>query len=110
MERRPKILENEKNDVQKTLEKEIDRRSIEWASLLEKFQFEERRMRKRMKDLAERNVELLREVSSNKQEINANTQVIDDLRTRLRDAENEIMELRESLSQSIEKTEQAEND
>ncbi|GLJ51616.1 hypothetical protein SUGI_1096970 [Cryptomeria japonica] len=51
MERRTKVLENEKNALQKTLEKEIDRRSIEWASMLEKFQFEERRMRKRMRDL-----------------------------------------------------------
>ncbi|XP_057864371.2 uncharacterized protein LOC131072262 isoform X1 [Cryptomeria japonica] len=117
MESRTKILENEKNDLQQTLEKEIDRRSNEWASMLEKIRSEERRMRERVRDLAEQNVALQREVSSlNNQEIHVKSQVresqkcMTDLRNKLTDAENEIMQLRESLSESIKKGKQAEDD
>ncbi|KAL8159807.1 hypothetical protein V2J09_001344 [Rumex salicifolius] len=57
-------LEREKNELQSALEKELDRRSSDWSSKLEKFQEEEQRLRHRAKELAEQNVSLQREVSS----------------------------------------------
>ncbi|XP_057851074.2 uncharacterized protein LOC131061426 isoform X2 [Cryptomeria japonica] len=75
MESRTKILENEKTDLQEALEKEIDRRSNEWACMLEKIRSEERRMRERVRDLAKQNVELQRELLSlNNREIHVKTQ------------------------------------
>ncbi|KAH9295224.1 hypothetical protein KI387_038812 [Taxus chinensis] len=117
MESCTKKMENDKNGLQQTLENEIDRRSNEWASMLEKIRSDERRLRDRVRDLAEQNVALQREVSSlTNREINSKTQVreslqcMDDLRTKLANAENEIMQLRESLSESFKKTKQAEDD
>ncbi|KAL0862415.1 hypothetical protein Bca101_041533 [Brassica carinata] len=59
-----KRLEKEKSELQFGLEKEIDRRSIEWASKLENFQTEEKRLRERVRELAEHNVSLQREVAT----------------------------------------------
>ncbi|XP_022133459.1 interaptin-like [Momordica charantia] len=58
-----KKLNKEKNELQSELEKELDRRSNEWSLKLEKYQFEERRLRERVRELAEQNVSLQREVS-----------------------------------------------
>lgn len=117
IESRGKIMENEKNDLQLSLEKELDKRSSEWATMLEKIKLEERRLRDRVRDLAEQNVALQREVSSlNNREINLTTQVrefeqhIDGYRERLENAENEIIQLRESLSESYKQTKQTEDD
>ncbi|VFQ99370.1 unnamed protein product [Cuscuta campestris] len=57
-------LEMEKNELQSSLEKELDRRSSEWSLKLEKYQTEEHRLRERIRELAEQNVSLQREVSS----------------------------------------------
>ncbi|XP_062094834.1 uncharacterized protein LOC133800790 [Humulus lupulus] len=57
-------LEKEKNELQSALEREIDRRSNEWSSKLEKYQSEEQRLRERVRELAEQNVSLQREVST----------------------------------------------
>lgn len=57
-------LEKEKNEIQLTLEKELDRRSNDWSNKLEKFKAEEQRLRERVRELAEQNVCLQREVSS----------------------------------------------
>ncbi|CAH8291531.1 unnamed protein product [Eruca vesicaria subsp. sativa] len=57
-------LEKEKSELQFGLEKEIDRRSIEWTSKLENFQTEEKRLRERVRELAEHNVSLQREVAT----------------------------------------------
>ncbi|ESQ52609.1 hypothetical protein EUTSA_v10016225mg [Eutrema salsugineum] len=57
-------LEKEKSELQFGLEKELDRRSTEWTSKLESFQMEEKRLRERVRDLAEHNVSLQREVST----------------------------------------------
>lgn len=59
-----KRLEKEKSELEFGLEKEIDRRSIEWSSKLESFQIEEKRLRERVRELAEHNVSLQREVST----------------------------------------------
>ncbi|VVB02691.1 unnamed protein product [Arabis nemorensis] len=59
-----KRLEKEKRELQFGLEKEIDRRSSEWTSKLENLQMEEKRLRERVRELAEHNVSLQREVST----------------------------------------------
>ncbi|CAH8386815.1 unnamed protein product [Eruca vesicaria subsp. sativa] len=59
-----KRLEKEKSELQFELEKELDRRSKEWTSKLESFQVEEKRLRERVRELAEHNVSLQREVST----------------------------------------------
>ncbi|CAL9246324.1 unnamed protein product [Arabidopsis halleri] len=57
-------LEKEKSELQAGLEKELDRRSGEWTSKLEKFQLEEKKLRERVRELAEHNVSLQRELSA----------------------------------------------
>ncbi|KAK6933305.1 hypothetical protein RJ641_036199 [Dillenia turbinata] len=57
-------LEREKIELQSGLEKELDRRSSDWSFKLEKYQAEEKRLRDRVRELAEQNVSLQREVSS----------------------------------------------
>ncbi|KAJ0255375.1 CAP-gly domain linker [Hirschfeldia incana] len=57
-------IDKERSELQAGLERELDRRSGEWTSKLEKFQFEERKMLERVRELAEQNVSLQRELSS----------------------------------------------
>lgn len=57
-------LGKEKSELQAGLEKELDRRSGEWTSKLEKFQLEEKKLRERVRELAEHNVSLQRELSA----------------------------------------------
>ncbi|KAJ6831637.1 cingulin-like protein 1 isoform X1 [Iris pallida] len=57
-------LEKEKNELQSSLEKELDRRSSDWSLKLRKFQSEEQRLRERVRELAEQNVSLQREIST----------------------------------------------
>ncbi|KAK7390727.1 hypothetical protein VNO78_18767 [Psophocarpus tetragonolobus] len=64
LEFRTQRLEKEKNEMQSALEKELDRRSSDWSFKLEKYQLEEQRLRERVRELAEQNVSLQREVSS----------------------------------------------
>ncbi|OAY73036.1 hypothetical protein ACMD2_02587 [Ananas comosus] len=64
LDTRTRRLEKEKSEVQLTLEKELDRRSNDWSQKLVKFQTEEQRLRERVRELAEQNVALQREVSS----------------------------------------------
>ncbi|XP_058774659.1 COP1-interactive protein 1-like [Vicia villosa] len=64
LELRIQRLEKEKNEMQSALEKELDRRSSDWSFKLEKYQLEEQRLRERVRELAEQNVSLQREVSS----------------------------------------------
>ncbi|CAA7052004.1 unnamed protein product [Microthlaspi erraticum] len=59
-----KRLEKEKSELEFGLEKELDRRSSEWTSKLENLQNEEKRLRERVRELAEHNVSLQREVST----------------------------------------------
>ncbi|KAK7343253.1 hypothetical protein VNO77_11861 [Canavalia gladiata] len=64
LEFRTRRLEKEKNEMQSALEKELDRRSSDWSFKLEKYQLEEQRLRERVRELAEQNVSLQKEVSS----------------------------------------------
>uniref|UniRef100_A0A7N0UCD4 DUF7653 domain-containing protein n=1 Tax=Kalanchoe fedtschenkoi TaxID=63787 RepID=A0A7N0UCD4_KALFE len=57
-------LEREKNEIQSSLEKELDRRSNDWSLKLEKYKSEEYRLRERVRELAEQNVALQRELSA----------------------------------------------
>lgn len=69
LESRTQKLEKEKTELQIGLEKELDRRSSDWSFKLEKYQLEEEGLRGRVRELAEQNVSLQREVSSlNKRE------------------------------------------
>ncbi|KAG9458493.1 hypothetical protein H6P81_003001 [Aristolochia fimbriata] len=63
LDSRTRRLEKEKNELQASLEKDLDRRSREWSVKLEKYQSEEQRLRERVRELAEQNVSLQREVS-----------------------------------------------
>eukprot|EP01018_Ginkgo_biloba_P038019 Gb_41640 [translate_table: standard] len=117
MESRGKMIENEKNDLQLSLEKELDRRSSEWANKLEKIKLEEKRLRDRVRDLAEQNVALQREVSSlNNREIDIKQQAreseiyMDGFKTSLEEAKNEIIQLQQSLFDSRKQAKQAEDD
>ncbi|KAM7278673.1 hypothetical protein ACFE04_005807 [Oxalis oulophora] len=64
LDSRTRRLEKEKNELQSALEKELDRRSNDWSFKLEKYQLEEQRLRDRVRELAEQNVSLQRELSS----------------------------------------------
>ncbi|RWW67809.1 hypothetical protein BHE74_00024714 [Ensete ventricosum] len=57
-------LEQEKNELQFTLEKELDRRSSNWSMKFEKIQLEEQWLRERARELAEQNMSFKREISS----------------------------------------------
>lgn len=116
IEYRVKMVEKDKNVLQSTLEKELDRRSSEWENKLEKIKLEEKRLRDRVRDLAEKNVALQRDVSYfNNKGTNVNSQVreselyMDGFNTRLKDSENEIAQLRQSLTESHRQTKEAEH-
>ncbi|CAH8265283.1 unnamed protein product [Arabidopsis lyrata] len=59
-----KRLERDKSELQAELEKELDRRSSEWTLKIESFKVEEKRLRERVRELAEHNVSLQREIST----------------------------------------------
>ncbi|GLJ04761.1 hypothetical protein SUGI_0002830 [Cryptomeria japonica] len=112
-----KMAEKEKCAVKLSLENELDRQSREWGATLEKIKLNEKKMRDRLRDLAEQNVELQREISylSNKESelksrLRESEVHTDDFKTRLKDAENEILMLRKSLEKSHNQTREAEDD
>ncbi|RZC68164.1 hypothetical protein C5167_031421 [Papaver somniferum] len=114
---RTRRLEREKNELQKTLEQELDRRSSDWSFKLEKYQLEEQRLRERVRELAEQNVSLQREVSSsnvkeaeNRNQI-ANAEVqLKDLTAKLEETTKENCALRQNLSKLHDQCKGAEND
>ncbi|GKU91803.1 hypothetical protein SLEP1_g5620 [Rubroshorea leprosula] len=110
LESRTKKLEKEKDELQLGLEKELDRRSGDWSVKLEKYQFEEQRLRERVRELAEHNVSLQREVSSfNQREtesrsmITYSEQQLKELTKRVEELSNENQDLRRNLSEVQEK-------
>ncbi|GLJ55855.1 hypothetical protein SUGI_1199390 [Cryptomeria japonica] len=110
-------IENEKKYVQVSLEMEVHRQSSERAEMLSKFRAEKTRMKETIADLGEQNVALNRRVSSlnniETDQINlakAFQERVDDLETKLVDAQMEIMQLKESLSESQNKLEYIEHD
>ncbi|KAJ0262356.1 CAP-gly domain linker [Hirschfeldia incana] len=88
-----KRLEKEKSELQFELEKEIDRRLTEWTSKLESFQVEEKRLRERVRELAEHNVSLQREVSTFHEK---ETERID----MMRNMEEKVNELSETVEET----------
>ncbi|KAG8645164.1 centromere protein F isoform X2 [Manihot esculenta] len=106
LEARTRKLQKEKSELQSALERELDRRSSDWSLKLEKYQLEEQRLRARVRELAEQNVSLQREVSSfNEREeesrsvIAFSEQQLRHLTSRLEEASKENHELREDISE-----------
>lgn len=106
LDTRTRRLQQEKSELQCSLEKELDRRSTDWSQKLEKFQTEEQRLRERVRELAEQNVSLQREISSLKSNeeatksriINAEMQV-NILTSRLEEATTENRSLHQALAE-----------
>ncbi|XP_039834167.1 putative ciliary rootlet coiled-coil protein 2 isoform X2 [Panicum virgatum] len=63
LDTRTRRLEKEKNEIQTTLEREMDRRSHDWSVRFSRFQSEEERLHERVRELAEQNVSFQREVT-----------------------------------------------
>ncbi|KAL3521000.1 hypothetical protein ACH5RR_019149 [Cinchona calisaya] len=110
-------LQKEKDELQSALEKELDRRSSEWSLKLEKYQAEEHRLRERVRELAEQNVSLQREVSSfSERETCIRSRVTDseqqvlDLTTRMEEVREETQNLQQNLSELQEKYKASEED
>ncbi|KAK4425200.1 hypothetical protein Salat_1713900 [Sesamum alatum] len=110
-------LEKEKNEMQLALEKELDRRSTEWSRKLEKYQAEEHRLRERVRELAEQNVCLQREISSSSEkEKDTRTRTtnlekqIEDLSVQVKETREENHYLQKTLSEIQDKTRSAEED
>lgn len=117
IESRTRRLEKEKNELQLGLEKELDRRSADWSFKLEKFQSEEQRLRERVRELAEHNVSLQREVCSfNEREresgslIKNSEQQLQDLTTEVENIKEENQDLRQKLLKLQTKYKAAEED
>ncbi|KAE9611590.1 hypothetical protein Lalb_Chr06g0164081 [Lupinus albus] len=107
---RTRRIENEKNEMQSALEKELDRRSSDWSCKLEKYQLEEQRLRERVRELAEQNVSLQREVSSlserelkSKNLMTYTDQQLKELTERTEEMKEEIVDLRQNLLELQEK-------
>lgn len=110
-------LEKEKNELQSALERELDRRSSEWSSKLEKYQLEEQRLRERVRELAEQNVSLQREVSSlqvrdseSRSKITCFEQQLKDMNKRVGEMNEENQEFQRNLSELQENYRAAEDD
>ncbi|KAK3128089.1 hypothetical protein QOZ80_7AG0582450 [Eleusine coracana subsp. coracana] len=63
LDARTRRLEKEKSELQINLEREMDRRSQDWADRVLKFQSEEERLHERVRELAEQNISFQREVT-----------------------------------------------
>ncbi|URD96392.1 hypothetical protein MUK42_31662 [Musa troglodytarum] len=85
-------LEQEKNELQFILEKELDRRSSSWSMKFEKMQLEEQWLRERVRELAEQNMSFQREISSLKG-------IKGDSQTRVVNSEIELTNLTATLEQ-----------
>ncbi|XP_010427250.1 PREDICTED: myosin-11-like [Camelina sativa] len=91
-------LEKEKSELQAGLEKELDRRSGEWTTKLEKFQLEEKKLRERVRELAEHNVSLQRELSTFHENEIENKDMITHLERRVAELTTTADELHEENS------------
>ncbi|KAF2295871.1 hypothetical protein GH714_034721 [Hevea brasiliensis] len=117
LESQTRRLEKEKSELQSALEKELDRRSSDWSLKLEKYQLEEHRLRERVRELAEQNVSLQREVSSfsereaeSRSVITYSEQQLKHLTSKLEEVSKEKHELIENLSELQDKYKVAEED
>ncbi|KAK9061226.1 hypothetical protein SSX86_018406 [Deinandra increscens subsp. villosa] len=114
---RTRKLEKEKNELQLTLEKELDRRSTEWSMKLEKYKMEEHRLRERVRELAEQNVSLQREVSvlgekelDNQCKVMGSGQQVKDLTEKMEEVVKEKENLHRNLSELKDQCRAAEED
>ncbi|KAF5190581.1 Cap-gly domain linker [Thalictrum thalictroides] len=110
-------LEKEKNELQSGLEKELDRRSNDWSFKFQKFQLEEQRLRERVRELAEQNVSLQREVSflrgregENMNRATHSEEQLKDLKTSLDEVRKENLDLQQTLLDTQEHLRSAESD
>ncbi|XP_042399034.1 myosin-11-like isoform X2 [Zingiber officinale] len=87
---RTRRLEKEKTDIQSSLEIELDQRENDWLLKFENFEAEEQRLRDRVRELAEQNVSLQREISLLK------TSEVD-AQSRIMNSEKQINEMTASL-------------
>ncbi|KAA0034026.1 rho-associated protein kinase 1 [Cucumis melo var. makuwa] len=95
LESRTQKLEKEKIELQVGLEKELDRRSNDWSFKLEKYQLEEEGLRGRVRELAEQNVSLQREVSSLNKMVTENRTITTNLEQNIVDLTAKIDEKNE---------------
>ena len=116
LDARTRRLEREK-ELQTALEKELDRRSSDWTFKLEKYQSEEQRLHERVRELAEQNVLLQREVSSFHEREAESRKLLTyselqtkDLTARAKEAMEENQSLQKNLSELQEKYRAAEED
>ncbi|KAJ7514968.1 hypothetical protein O6H91_23G067100 [Diphasiastrum complanatum] len=110
-------LERHKMQNQTNLENELQRREAEWCSKLKRMQAEERRLRERVRELAEEKIGLQKElaaVASKGTALTAKARTFEiqtDLhKKRLEDTETTILELRQSLMTSHRRTREAERE
>ncbi|CAA3000178.1 Hypothetical predicted protein [Olea europaea subsp. europaea] len=110
-------LEKEKHELQLALEKELDRRSIEWSHTLEKYHSEEHMLRERVRELAEQNVSLQREVTSfSEREMDTRTRItnsekqLENITTQVNEAREEKQYLEQNLIELQDKFRAAEED
>ncbi|KAJ0816333.1 hypothetical protein HanPI659440_Chr00c15g0727901 [Helianthus annuus] len=106
LESRTRKLEKERNEMQLSLEKELDRRSTEWSTKLEKCKTEEHRLRERVRELAEQNVSLQREVSllgekeiDNQSRIKLSGQQVKDMTVKMDELVKENQKLQQDVSE-----------
>lgn len=95
-------LEMEKTELQLDQERELDWHSNDWSVKLGKYELEEKRLRDRVRELAEQNVALQREISSLKSregEIQAKNV---DYEAQLDQVRRENLELKQSLTEVTE--------
>ncbi|XAR56120.1 hypothetical protein NMG60_11036460 [Bertholletia excelsa] len=117
LDSRTRRLEKEKKELQSTLEKELDRRSSDWSFKLEKYQAEEHRLRERVRELAEQNVALQRDVTSlSEREMESKSHITDselqlkELTTRIEEIAEENQHLQKHLAELQEKYRAAKED
>ncbi|KAL9227102.1 hypothetical protein vseg_002837 [Gypsophila vaccaria] len=106
-------LQNENYDIQSVMEKELDKRSNDWSLKMEMFQAEELRLRERVRELAEQNVSLQREVSSLsevKTDMHNMEKQVNDLTAMLEATRDENQELRQGICELQEKYKDADED
>ncbi|KAJ0975411.1 hypothetical protein J5N97_017376 [Dioscorea zingiberensis] len=116
LDTRTRRLEKEKNELQFSLEKELDRRSNEWSLKLVMFRSEEQRLRERVRELAEQNVLLQREISFIKGnevdtrnrfvnshiQVNALTVSLEEVRTENNNLQQNLSELQQRFNVALE--------
>ncbi|GMJ09523.1 hypothetical protein like AT3G55060 [Hibiscus trionum] len=110
MESKIEKLAKEKHEIQLGFEKEFNKRSTDWSIKLEKYRFEEKRLRDQVQELADQNVSLQREASSfndketeNRSLTKYSEQQLKELTRRDEKLNDENRDLIQSLSESQEK-------